>query len=36
MSKTNCMIYRPEICNLQAKIVLYREQEKLLQQLYGS
>ena len=30
------MIYRPETCNLQAKIVFYPEQEKLLQQVYGS
>ena len=36
MFKTNYMIYRPETCNLQAKIVLYPEQEKLLQQVYGS
>ena len=32
MSKINYIIYRPDTCNLQIKIVLYKNQEKLLKQ----
>ena len=36
MSKINYVIYRPGKCNLQTKIVVYRDQEKLLKQVDGS
>ena len=36
MSKIDYMIYRPETGNLQTKILLYRDQEKLLKQKDGS
>ena len=36
MSKINYIIYRPDISNLQIKIVLHRDEEKLLKQVDGS
>ena len=36
MSETNYVIYLPDVCNLQIKIVLHRDQEKLLKQVDGS
>ena len=36
MSKTNYIICRPDISNLQIKIVFYRDEEKLLKQVDGS
>ena len=33
MSKINYRIYRPDACNLQTKIVLDRDQKKLLKQV---
>ena len=36
MSKINYKIHRPDICNLQTKTVLYRDQEKLLKQVDDS
>ena len=35
MSKINYIIYRPDTCNLQTKLALYRDQEKLLKQVDG-
>ena len=35
MSKITYIIYRPGTCNLQIKIVLYRDQRKLLKQVDG-
>ena len=36
MSKINYIIYRPETYNLQTKVLLYRDHEKLLKQIDGS
>ena len=36
MSSINNILYRPATRNLQTKIVVYRDQEKLLKQVEGS
>ena len=36
ISKIKYKIYRPDTSNLQTKIVLYRDHEKLLKQVDGS
>ena len=36
MSTINYINYRPDTCNLQTKIILYRDQEKLLEQVDAS
>ena len=36
MSKINYIIYRPDTCNLQTKLALYQDQEKLLKQVDGT
>ena len=36
MSKINYINYRPDTCNLETKILLYRDQEKLLKQVDSS
>ena len=36
MSKIIYIIYRPDTCDLQTEILLYREQERLLKQVDGS
>ena len=36
MYKITYIIYRPETCNLQTKILLYQDQKKLLKQVDGS
>ena len=36
MPKISYIISRPDKCNLQTKIVVYRDQEKLLRQADGS
>ena len=36
MRKIKNIIYRPDICNLQTKTVLFLDQEKLLKQVDGS
>ena len=36
MSKINDIIYRTDTCDLQTKIVLYENQEKLRKQVDGS
>ena len=36
MCKTNYIIYRPDTCNLQIKILLHQDQEKLPKQVDGS